>query len=486
MAACALSRGKLISRSKNIHDGLCALLRGENVIFTSLYNDIESCSVTPKHAFSSPHLCVYRNLAVEDFVLQFINDKMRELHNQRATPNLGQALFVYNSWSPCIVLGRNQNTFVETSIQTSWHLSEKEIPHVGHFPLIVRRKSGGGCVYHDSGCLCFSFIGPRYAYSPDHSIRVVERAVNETLREAMSVSLPLNEPLKFHTSVGPRHDIFLNQKKVSGSAMRMLQFAAYHHGTILINSDVKNVRKFLQPLHAFSNTVSVQSTGSLSVRSPVTTLLNELQEYSHDTGISMDISKHLFRNTVSHLSKEFSIYASASTSEKVLHEIDLLEQTALLQEQEHLMKHISMFTPWNWIFGGNPSFEVYIGSDPQKCVPVSQLDKTLQERLRKLKLRSMCISIKKGIIKSLFVEVKEHFPCASSIRELCGVVVGCEFRRSALESLCNNKIRLCNNRTESIDKSTGGNTLHFKSKKFVICSFSQPGFIELICDACNL
>ena len=74
---------------------------------------------------------------------------------------------------------------------------------------------------------------------------------------------------KFKLEASPNHDILISQNKhkISGSAYRVLQRKAYHHGTFLVNADLNNLRILLKPQieeTAFQSTLTLPSR-----RSPV-------------------------------------------------------------------------------------------------------------------------------------------------------------------------------------------------------------------------
>ncbi|KAF3161857.1 Biotin/lipoate A/B protein ligase [Orbilia oligospora] len=202
----------------------------------------------------SPHrLHIYRsnstnpffNLSAEDYLL-------------RHSPPTSTLLFTYTN-TPSIILGRNQNIWSEVNIPLL------NTPPYNSTVQLVRRRSGGGTVYHDLGNLCWSVIMPRKAFDRDFYANVVVKALH-----SLGVTTAM---------VNERHDIILRKtttspdtgktkvrdKKVSGSAYKIIRERAYHHATLLLNSDLGNISALLRsPLKEFITTKGVES-----VRSPV-------------------------------------------------------------------------------------------------------------------------------------------------------------------------------------------------------------------------
>ena len=52
--------------------------------------------------------------------------------------------------------------------------------------------------------------------------------------------------LDIPASVNSRCDLVIQDKKISGSAYRLTQSKAYHHGTMLIDSDLKKLSTYLK------------------------------------------------------------------------------------------------------------------------------------------------------------------------------------------------------------------------------------------------
>ncbi|CAG8458934.1 8585_t:CDS:10 [Racocetra persica] len=91
----------------------------------------------------------------------------------------------------CVVIGRNQNPWKECNVRL---LRNDGIP-------IIRRKSGGGTVFHDLGNTNYTVITPRQNFTRKHSAELVARA----LRKRLDIPAHVNE----------RHDIEIEGLKIS-------------------------------------------------------------------------------------------------------------------------------------------------------------------------------------------------------------------------------------------------------------------------------
>lgn len=72
---------------------------------------------------------------------------------------------------------------------------------------------------------------PRDRFSRDTYVKMIVEALHR-VRPSLYLS--------------PRHDIFNNGAKVSGSAYRIIRERAYHHGTMLLDTDLSLLRNFLK------------------------------------------------------------------------------------------------------------------------------------------------------------------------------------------------------------------------------------------------
>lgn len=103
---------------------------------------------------------------------------------------------------------------------------------------VVRRRTGGGAVYHDyHGEITYSVIGPENLFPKGihESYSVICGWVIDGLK-----NLDLNAEFK------PINDIILNGKKISGNAQTRRNNVLLQHGTILYDLDVKKMFSLLR------------------------------------------------------------------------------------------------------------------------------------------------------------------------------------------------------------------------------------------------
>ena len=151
--------------------------------------------------------------------------------------------------NPTVMLGRNQ--LIDNEVNTDY-CKEHKID-------IFRRKSGGGCIYADKGCIQFSYIS---------------RAVNanEAFAAYMKRMADLLKGLKIDAQLSGRNDILIDGTKVSGCAFYQLSNRSVLHNSLLFDTQLDHLSNALTPAKE-----KLQSKGVASVRQRVTNVATYTQ-----------------------------------------------------------------------------------------------------------------------------------------------------------------------------------------------------------------
>jgi len=256
--------------------------------------------LTPKHSiYVSNSTNPYFNLTFEDWLFKY-----KAHHNP--------LLLIYRD-DPCVVIGRNQNPWKEVNLAA---VRRTGIP-------LIRRRSGGGTVYHDLGNTNFSIHLPRSSFDRHATARVILRAVRS---------------LGIDAHVNDRNDIYVGKDKVSGSAYKIVNQRAYHHGTMLISTRLDTLGDLLH-----TNKDAMITKGVASVRSPVCNLQQYMPTISHN----------VFANTViKEFRKEYDINETA-------HAIEENKDTTNI---EYIRNGMDELPSWQWAYGQTPEFTYTIGN----------------------------------------------------------------------------------------------------------------------------
>lgn len=145
---------------------------------------------------------------------------------------------------PTVIIGRNQ--LLEDEVNLDYCRR--------HGIDIVRRKSGGGCVYADMKNIMFAYIcdGQNVTFTFDRYIDMVVHVL---------CSMGLD------ATTSGRNDIMIDGRKVSGNAFYHLPGRHIVHGTMLYDTDFENMVGSITPSQA-----KLVSKGVKSVRQHITLL----------------------------------------------------------------------------------------------------------------------------------------------------------------------------------------------------------------------
>ena len=175
----------------------------------------------------------YYNQALEEYVFQtYRNEDLFFLWQNR----------------PAVIVGKHQNICREVSVPALHRLG---IP-------VIRRMSGGGTVYHDSGNINYTYIF-RHDGPLDY-----DRCLSPVLAALQDMGIPAH---KNRTC-----DIAIGGQKISGSAQLVAGGRFLHHGTLLFQTNLT----VLDQITTQHKNDCFQSKGTVSAICPVTNLSEHL------------------------------------------------------------------------------------------------------------------------------------------------------------------------------------------------------------------
>lgn len=239
---------------------------------------------------SVPSDSPYETLALEEALLDTLSED--------------QMILLLYRHRACVILGRNQNAWAECRTD--------ELQQCG--AEVARRISGGGAVYHDPANLNYSFIMPRTRYD---------------LHRQCSVLLDAVSAFGIDAAFSGRNDLVASGSKFSGNAFCFRGRNAFHHGTILINTDLAAMDRVLSASQA-----KFRAKGIRSVRARVVNL-KELVP-------SLD-ARSMRAALVNSFAKTYGTPAPLEISAAVA------RRAAQLAERNR---------SWDWIYGRTPRFEM--------------------------------------------------------------------------------------------------------------------------------
>jgi lipoate-protein ligase A len=129
----------------------------------------------------------------------------------------------------CVVLGRFLRPEEEVYLKRAKALG---VP-------VLKRVSGGGAVYHDRGNV-------NYSIYLQGEIGLSNR-ISASLKELSFPVIELLERWNIHWEWVSPNNIYVQGKKISGSAQARWRGRILHHGTLLVNVDLERMAYLLKP-----------------------------------------------------------------------------------------------------------------------------------------------------------------------------------------------------------------------------------------------
>lgn len=204
-----------------------------------------------------------------------------------------------------VVIGRNQNPYKECDLQA--------IERDGN--TLIRRRSGGGAVFHDLGNLNFTFVADE-RYDLEKNLKVILDALKEFGLEA---------------EFSGRNDILLDGKKFSGNAFSSKGTKKCHHGTLLYNVDMSKLSNYLKVPK-----LKMEAKGIKSVVSRVINLIDRAPEMT-------------IENLIEALIRAFEANFGAIDEKREIKKEDFEDLPTSIKYKE-----------WAWNVGHSPVFNLHL------------------------------------------------------------------------------------------------------------------------------
>jgi len=197
--------------------------------------------------------------------------------------------------APTVIFGRNQVVENEVNLE---YCREHDIR-------VVRRKSGGGCVYADMDNLMLSMVTDvdNVGFTFNRFVTMIQLALHKIGVNATSTT---------------HNDIMIGDRKVCGTAFYQLPGRSIVHSTMLYDTNMQHMLNAITP-----GVEKLEKKGIQSVRQRITLLKDH-------TKLSLDEIKQTIRSTL--CDGELVL-----TEEQVVG-IEEIEQTYLKQDFIHLIQ----------------------------------------------------------------------------------------------------------------------------------------------------
>ncbi|MGV8085647.1 MAG: lipoate--protein ligase family protein [Candidatus Bilamarchaeum sp.] len=211
----------------------------------------------------------------------------------------------FYGWKPsCVSIGYFQSLEKEVDLKTTKNLGVD----------IVRRRTGGGAVYHDNlGEITYSVIAKESLFPKD--IIQSYYAICGWVIDSLSI-------LGISAQFKPINDIIVNNKKISGNAQTRRNGVLLQHGTVLFSVDVE---KMFSVLNVSDEKIRDKMISSVKER--VTSCSVLLPGTSKDD---------LYRALVGGFSKDKDVVFDSLTESEILRSKELVSSKYRSNEWNHM------------------------------------------------------------------------------------------------------------------------------------------------------
>eukprot|EP00388_Colpodella_angusta_P006155 GDKJ01018443.1.p1 GENE.GDKJ01018443.1~~GDKJ01018443.1.p1 ORF type:complete len:366 (-),score=80.66 GDKJ01018443.1:168-1265(-) len=342
---------------------------------------------TKARLFYSKTNDIRENLALESFLVDTLKPSY-------------PVLFMWRN-NKTVIVGKNQNVWKECNIAK---MEEDDVK-------LVRRFTGGGCVYQDLGNSCFSFVHSNAKFDASQN----NQLIIDVLKESFNIEAELSG----------RNDLTTGGRKFSGQSFKHINNLVLHNGTLLFSVDGQELNKYLTP-----DKSKLLAKGVSSVASRVVNLSSINPQCHHDS-FSLAIFQKFAKVNEIDMPKELT-------------DVELIED--LVDSKEEYKKGykniLTKVCDWNHVYGQTPpfthaigvrrfeglgtfdvTFDVKNGRVQNAAVFSDCLDVSLVEDIRSAFVKEKELKFEKASIEKVFKEVGERRGNTADCDQLCSWII---------------------------------------------------------------
>ncbi|MBG9980187.1 lipoate--protein ligase [Facklamia sp. DSM 111019] len=225
--------------------------------------------------------------------------------------NLQEDLFMIWQTHLTVMLGNYQSAYTELNLPALEHDQVS----------ITRRNTGGGTIFTDQGGWQYSFICPRRPGKDRHEDIDFQRFMHSIISALNQLGIP--------AEMNSRNDLAIHGKKVSGNAQCFKGNYTLHHGSLLFDSNLAAMARYLNPAKH-----KLVSKGIQSVRDRT----GNIKDFCPQDWNALEFKEALVKQIVG----------------------DQLNDYPLTPADEEAIQKLKTekFQSWDWIFGRNPQFSL--------------------------------------------------------------------------------------------------------------------------------